>query len=150
MPSPLVTATLQAAILNLFSCAFATVVSSKAPPIIPLFIFTLISTPPNFLWQQYLERLFPGYSTRKPDLDSGEKEEKEIKRLNIGNTLIKFGLDQTLGALVNTIAFLVGIRLLRGVPLGECWLAVKEVCLPNLNPGESGMFNRLAFGVEGD
>ena len=131
MPYPIVTATLQAAILNLCSCAFASVMSSKAPPIIPLFIFTLISTPPNFLWQQYLERLFPGYWTRKPDLDSGEKEGKEIKRLNIGNTLIKFALDQTLGALVSTTAFVVGVRLLRGFPLWECWLAAKEVCFPS-------------------
>lgn len=145
MPSPLVTATIQAAILNLCSCAFASVVSPKAPPFIPLFIFTLISTPPNFLWQQYIERVFPGYSTRKPDLDSGEKEGKEMKRLNIGNTLIKFGLDQTLGAAVNTTAFLVGVRLLRGFPLRECWLAVKEVCFPSPNPGDSGTCNRLAF-----
>ena len=128
MPSPIVTATLQAAVLNLCSCAFASVVSPKAPPIIPFFIFTLISTPPNFLWQQYIERVFPGYSTRKPDLDSGEKEGREVKRLNVGNTLIKLGLDQTIGATVNTTAFLVGVRLLRGVPLEECWLAVKEVC----------------------
>lgn len=144
MPSPIMMATLQAAVLNLCSCAFASIVSSKAPPTIPLFIFTLISTPPNFLWQQYLERLFPGYSTRKPDLDSGEKEEKEIKRLNIGNTLIKFGLDQTLGALANTTAFLVGVRLLRGFPLWECWLAVKEVCLPSPKHGDSRMSKRLA------
>lgn len=132
MPSPLVTATFQAAILNLCSCAFASVVSGKAPPFIPLFIFTLIATPPNFLWQQYIERVFPGYSSRKPDPDVVEKENREVRKLNVTNTLIKFALDQTIAASVNTTAFLVGVRLLRGVPLQECWLAVQEVCYSKL------------------
>lgn len=39
---------------------------------------------------------------------------KASKRLNKKNTLIKFSLDQTIGAAVNTILFLVGIALLRG------------------------------------
>lgn len=130
MPSPIMTATLQAAALNLCSCLFATFISHQTPPVIPLLIFTLIATPPNYLWQQYIERAFPGYSSRKPDLDSGEKEDKEVKKLNIKNTFIKFGLDQTLGAGVNTVGFLVGIRLLRGFALADCWQAVKEVSHP--------------------
>jgi protein Mpv17 len=130
MPSPMMTATLQAAVLNLCSCLLATIISHQTPPVIPLLIFTLIATPPNYLWQQYIERAFPGYSTRKLDLDSGEKEDTEVTKLNVGNTFIKFGLDQTFGAAVNTVGFLVGIRLLRGFPLEDCWQAVKEVSHP--------------------
>ena len=49
------------------------------------------------------------------------------RRLNVGNTLLKVGIDQTLGATVNVVAHLGGVRLLRGVPVDECVQAVKEV-----------------------
>ncbi len=50
------------------------------------------------------------------------------KKLNPRNTLVKIGLDQTLGAVVNVAAYIGGTRVLRGVPLGVCWDVVKEVC----------------------
>lgn len=49
------------------------------------------------------------------------------KRLNLRNTLVKVGLDQTLGATVNTAAYIGASRLLRGAPLNECWEALREV-----------------------
>ncbi|KAI6907598.1 hypothetical protein KC318_g4790 [Hortaea werneckii] len=39
---------------------------------------------------------------------------KASKKLNKKNTLIKFSLDQTIGAGVNTVLFLIGLPLLRG------------------------------------
>lgn len=50
------------------------------------------------------------------------------KKLNVKNTLTKFALDQTLGALVNVAAFLGGVRALNGESMGECWLVIREVC----------------------
>ena len=58
--------------------------------------FTLLTCPPNFLWQEYLERRFPGYTTSVDGTRSLDK----------GNTARKFALDQTLGALVNTAIFI--------------------------------------------
>ena len=43
------------------------------------------------------------------------------------NTAIKFGLDQTLGAIFNNSAFLVAIRLMRGGSLETCITALREV-----------------------
>lgn len=77
------------------------------------------------------------------DDDVGEKGTRLEKRLNIRNTLAKLGLDQTLGAVVNVVAFLAGVRLLRGAAPAESWLAVKEVPSfpsPPLPPSLSSLF----------
>ncbi|KAK3056616.1 hypothetical protein LTR09_002409 [Extremus antarcticus] len=74
-----------------------------------------MSCPPNFVWQSWLEENFPGYtSTGPPPKKTDEKAIKSEKRLNVTNTAIKFGLDQTIGATVNTLLFIAGIDLLRG------------------------------------
>ena len=62
------------------------------------------------------------------DVDDGGKGVEMEKRLNVRNTLIKLGLDQTVAAVVNVAAYIGGSRALRGLPLEECWMAVKEVC----------------------
>ena len=49
------------------------------------------------------------------------------KGIDIPNTLIKFLLDQTLGAAVNTIAFLVVVTALKGGSWGDCIDIVKTV-----------------------
>ena len=49
------------------------------------------------------------------------------RKLDVKNTAIKFGLDQTLGAIFNNSAFLVAIRLMRGGPLESCITALREV-----------------------
>ena len=79
MLSPLQTATLQSAILNITSSVLAQLLtayrtstvgaSSTAlnplglhfAPIFQFFILSLLLTPPNFKWQQFLERKFPAY-----------------------------------------------------------------------------------------
>lgn len=134
MTTPLVTATLQAAFLSLCSSAVATFLSPKRPPVFALFIFSILSTPPNYLWQQYIEKELPGYAIKKVESDlnflGGTPGGKGItikRRLNVRNTLVKVGLDQTIGALVNTSAYVGAVQLLRGVPPGLCWQAVKEV-----------------------
>jgi hypothetical protein len=91
-------------------------------PVFQFVLFTIINTPPNFLWQQFLEESFPAYhaaptneairSASAPDsdkkLDSAAASGKPLvePKLNIRNTLIKTALDQTVGAAVNTALFL--------------------------------------------
>lgn len=116
---------------------FATFFTATTPPIVPLLIFTILSTPPNYLWQQYLERVFPGYTTQKLQVDDGGKSVSLRKRLSKRNTMKKFVLDQTLGALVNVVAFLGGVRLLRGASLEESLQVVHEVTVcPSRSRGE--------------
>lgn len=128
MPPAIVTATIQSTILSLASCLVAVYLSSSTPPVLALVTFSLLSTPPNFLWQQYLERKFPGYYTRKIEIDDDGKGAKVEKKLNVRNTLAKFVLDQTVAALVNVVMFLAGVRLLNGESMSVSWRVVKEVC----------------------
>lgn len=128
MVPPIVSATLQSAILTLCSLLIAQYLTSSPPPNIPtLLLYTLLSTPPNYLWQQFIESKFPGYTLQKLDVDDGGKGVEVEKRLNVRNTLIKLGLDQTIAAVVNVAAYIGGSRALRGVPLEDCWMAVREV-----------------------
>ncbi len=127
MPPAIVTATIQSTVLSLASCLVAMYVSSSTPPVFALITFALLSTPPNFLWQQYLEKKFPGYYTGKIEIDDDGKGAKVEKKLNVRNTLTKFVLDQTVAALVNVVTFLAGVRLLNGESMGACWHVVKEV-----------------------
>ena len=124
----IVTATVQATILSFASCMVAKYLSSSTPPVLALVAFAILSTPPNFLWQQYIERKFPGYYTRKIEVDDYGKGVKVETKLNIRNTIAKFVLDQTVAALVNVMTFLGGVRLLNGESVDVCWQAVKEVC----------------------
>ena len=66
--------------------------------------FQLLSTPPNVLWQNFLEKTFP----------SEMVDEKGQKKLHKGNTAAKFVLDQTFGAVANSCLFIAGIGALKG------------------------------------
>lgn len=111
-------------------------------PVFQFFLFTVVSTPPNFLcepvdpainhahfgtWlmyktgQEFLESSFPAtVATPTPEavVSASASNDKELdrearegrlveQRLNTGNTLVKFVLDQSIGAAVNTILFSV-------------------------------------------
>ncbi|KAG8629554.1 hypothetical protein KVT40_003419 [Elsinoe batatas] len=87
-------------------------------------LFSLFSCPPNVLWQAFLEQRFPGYDTPAAPHTNGASKSRanpndkpapaEKKKLNKVNTAKKWVLDQTLGALVNTVAFIAGMLLLKG------------------------------------
>lgn len=136
MPSPLVKATLQSTFLALCSALVATFLTPKNPPIIALVIFSAIATPPNFQWQQYLERKLPGYSENhesKAGVKGGTRADGGVmfkSKLNVTNTLMKVVIDQTFGAVVNVVLHIAGVRLLQGVPFGECLQVVTEVGYP--------------------
>ena len=120
-------ATLQSAVLSLCSALVATYFTKSNPPIVALVLFTLLSTPPNYAWQQKVEKLLPGYDIRKVEVDDGGKGVKIEKKLNVKNTLLKFVFDQTVLAIINVTLFIGGVRLLQGLPAEQCWTAVKEV-----------------------
>ena len=128
MLSPVIRATLQATILTLCSLLIARFLTSSPPPNIPaLLIYTLISTPPNFWWQEYIEKRFPGYKLGKVEVEDGGKGVEVEKKLNVANTLIKLGLDQTVASIVNVVAYIGLTRLLSGVPAVECLDAMRKV-----------------------
>ena len=128
MAPPIFIATLQSTLLTLCSLLVARFLTSSPPPDIPsLLLYTIISTPPNFLWQQYIESRFPGYTIRKIEVDDGGKGVEVEKKLDWRNTIIKLGLDQSIGAMVNVASYIGGTRALRGIPLKTCWAITLEV-----------------------
>ena len=114
----------------------------------------MLSCPPNYLWQTWLEAAFPGYTdslsadekeklidetvtgrstaTDKTGLRSRDEKkatlttesapspQKAKKQLSIRNTATKFLLDQSIGAAVNTVMFIMGIAMLRGQSWQYC------------------------------
>lgn len=71
-------------------------------------LFSVLSTPPNIVWQGYLEDQFPTNvpSAAPPSEKPGSKPDPTKTSLSKTNVLIKFLLDQTIGAVVNTLMFL--------------------------------------------
>jgi hypothetical protein len=85
-------------------------------PVFQFFLFAVVSTPPNFLWQEFLESTFPSTHpapTNEAIAAAASNDEKALDtsptlvepKLNVRNTIIKTLLDQTVGAAVNTVMF---------------------------------------------
>jgi hypothetical protein len=69
------------------------------------------------MWQQYLEETFPGSAIEKDG----------SKSLNKTNTAKKFVLDQTVGAWVNTAAFIAYLAYMNGKDSAGIQKAVSTV-----------------------
>ncbi|KAH7021952.1 hypothetical protein EDB80DRAFT_693882 [Ilyonectria destructans] len=91
-------------------------------PVAQFIIWTIISTPPNYLWQDYLEQTFPAYhaaaeKARRSDDKAVDgmiaKVDLVEPKFNVRNALVKTMLDQTAGAAVNTFLFSVFIHALK-------------------------------------
>lgn len=108
-------------------------------------LLTIITAPPNFHWQAWLERTFPSRTaaedsardsiSRAEQGSVGEKHSglasvrAERKRLSWRNTFLKWFIDCiTMGALMNTVAFLVLMGFMKGKTLEEVQLSVRKVC----------------------
>lgn len=78
-------------------------------PIIKFAIFSIVSNPPNVVWQGILENAFPTNVPVSPAAPSEKtQKDKPVKtQMSKRNVLIKFILDQTFGAVLNTLMFLV-------------------------------------------
>ncbi|KAF9773980.1 hypothetical protein IL306_008092 [Fusarium sp. DS 682] len=75
-------------------------------PVFQFLLFNVICTPPNFYWQDFLELTFPAHpDDASKAKDSSKNAHKMQPKLSVRNTLIKFFLDQTVGAAVNTLLF---------------------------------------------
>lgn len=93
-------------------------------------LLSIIQTPPNYKWQMSLEHHFPGYPAKHATAEKAKVEQsvpEEMQSLSVTNTVIKFILDQTVGAVVNNLMFLVGINLLRGAGLATTVAALQKV-----------------------
>ncbi|MCJ1408420.1 hypothetical protein MMC19_002495 [Ptychographa xylographoides] len=90
----------------------------------------LLLTGPNVQWQQLLENTFPGYPIRKGKqkikIDEDGTGVTVEQKLDIKNTAIKFLLDNTIGASVNTCLFLITLKVLRGGTMDECVATITE------------------------
>lgn len=82
-------------------------------------LLAFLTTPPNYLWQKYLEVAFP--ADGKSEAAGGRQ------RGIVVDTAIKFVLDQTIGASFNTLFFIVVMAFFKGTGLAQTVLAVKEV-----------------------
>lgn len=132
MLSKLVTQTAQAAVLSATSNILAQVIAAyhhdkpfqlDPIPMLKFVFYTILNTPPNCLWQQYLEETFP---SEKPAPAPSEKPVKLQMTLDFSSVFKKFLLDQTLGAAVNTILFIAAMTGMNGASTDEIVQAVKE------------------------
>lgn len=81
----------------------------------------------NHARQSYLEKIFPSYkvclstsTVHKNQQNPGKKPDLKAKQnFSLLNTFMKFGLDQTIGASINTIIFSIVMSMLKGAGLGE-------------------------------
>lgn len=109
-------------------------------------MLAFLTAPPNYKWQQQLERWLPAYAPDKvamlPLTTADAREDKDDHenvdigpssklKLNIKHTLMKWFIDcMTLGALFNTVAFLVLMGLLKGQSRQQIGTNVRVETLP--------------------
>ncbi|KAM0435894.1 hypothetical protein ACHAPT_002786 [Fusarium lateritium] len=167
MPSPIVTATLQAAALSTASNVLAQLIEARQQnravtldllPLLRFVTLTLITAPPNYHWQQFLERTFPAYPSGRPqerigdiemtpaedapELKEGYEERMaEINRdrepkFSMKNTLTKWFVDCiSAGAIMNTVAFLIIMGVLKGQASSQIWSNIKTETIPIIVAG---------------
>ncbi|KAF2499708.1 hypothetical protein BU16DRAFT_454774 [Lophium mytilinum] len=118
MASQLFSQTIQATILSATSNILAQALSAyranqtlhlNPTPILKFAFYTLLNTPPNCLWQAYLEDTFPTQPPAPPTPKATEKPHTPAHKpqpINLANVAKKLALDQTISAAVNTVLFL--------------------------------------------
>ncbi|QDS70415.1 hypothetical protein FKW77_009508 [Venturia effusa] len=118
---------LQSAVLSIVSNILAQIIdayqknipfSLNITPVLQFVTYSILNTPLNCYWQDYLEASFPSNVTT--DVEVQNKTDEKAKALqrkkvfSVKNTLIKFALDQTLGAAVNIPLFIGIIGMIKG------------------------------------
>jgi hypothetical protein len=112
-------------------------------------ILALITSPPNYMWQQLLERSFPAYERKagvrdaenqlkdKEEVGLGHEAPAELKpKLNIRNTLTKWFIDcMTVGAVMNTVGFFVLMGLLKQQTMAQIGHNVRTQTIPLIVAG---------------
>lgn len=84
-----------------------------------------------------MEETFPGYivkpavvTSEKPATHEKATEIVPAKKLDVKNTAIKFFLDQSVGSLFNTVAFIAGMAAIRGANMSQIISTVQNVSCP--------------------
>jgi protein Mpv17 len=83
-------------------------------------VYTIVNIPINVFWQEWLEATFPGSKpapvpTAAADEKKASKPVKSDKQVrDVKNTLIKFAMDQSVGAAFNIPIFLATIGAVKG------------------------------------
>lgn len=93
-------------------------------------LFTAVTTPPNIRFQKMLEDNFP--STRPSKKTKTKKASTQGEGLDATNTLIKFVLDQTISASLNTAGFLIIMGALQDKSAADIHGDVMAVSFPLL------------------
>jgi hypothetical protein len=121
---------------------------------------SFMTAPPNFVWQQFLERKFPAYpSTRQPDhREHHRRGDVELKAMeeasapvpaplpirpggaqpafSYRNTMTKWFIDCiTMGALLNTIAFFILMGIMKGQGPSHIWANIVHETIPLIVAG---------------
>lgn len=134
-PSPLSPSHFPAQFPNTLADSKQTPFTLSFPDLFRFTILNVLVCPPNFLWQIWLERTFPAYIDVKPsrfvEMEKGEGVLSPTVRkpkFHWFNTVKKWVLDCfTLGAIANTLAFLVVMGALKGKPVVVIVEAIKKV-----------------------
>jgi protein Mpv17 len=91
----------------------------------------LLVTPPNYAFQKFLEHSFPtttpSASKEEGPKSDGKVAENQEGKLSITNTAIKFVLDQSVGASVNTVVFIAVMGMFKGMNISDILTHVRQV-----------------------
>jgi protein Mpv17 len=96
-------------------------------------LYTISISPPNYLWQKLLEDSFPSKipaKTKATDIKksgSTTAHRENDEQFSLTNTAFKFILDQTVGAIVNTVLFICLLDTFRGTTYSQMKSHVMEV-----------------------
>ncbi|KAK0759830.1 hypothetical protein N5P37_008020 [Trichoderma harzianum] len=158
-PSPIIQATLQSSLLAALSNILAQAITAYRNNVtvtidwVPVFqyvLFAVVSTPPNFLWQDFLESTFPAHpSPSKPPSTSKKPPSSSPSQpppLSLTNTILKFLLDQTIGAALNTLLFSTFTHSLRQAMVHAPRITSLPSAAKYWSSAGAVDFNRVDFG----
>ena len=98
--------------------------------------------PPNYAWQQFLEHQFPAYPLKRHNDYSKDIEKAGVdgvslkdgwgepgsQKLSLQNTVMKWFIDCiTIGAVLNTLAFIIVMGILKCEPAWQIWHNIQMV-----------------------
>ncbi|KAI5795706.1 hypothetical protein EDC01DRAFT_653262 [Geopyxis carbonaria] len=136
MVSPLAAATIQSTLLSIISNVLAQTIKAYTKsvplvvdfnPIIQFAIFSIISTPLNFIWQKSLESWFPSKVTVPKEKATASSAPVKFSKTN---ALKKFMTDNAIGGPLNTLMFLATMGYLRGRYGGALVEYIKNEFMP--------------------
>ncbi|KAG0641428.1 hypothetical protein HOY80DRAFT_902489 [Tuber brumale] len=140
--SAIINASIQAALLSASSNLLAqslqayklnTPLSFDFTPAYQFALYALLSTPPNFVWQEWLEAAFPANVPISTNRGAVERKNRNLivqTRMSKSNTLRKFLLDQFLGGPVNNALFLAAMAGFRGLSVESVAQHVRAEFIP--------------------